>query len=93
MTISQSKKIVQDNQYLKGSFYKDDEISDLIIVPKSDQGFSNVIACIINDKNYDHLLAVQYDFEVIVLLNFDDYPLTGVLKWEYLYNILQNHQH
>lgn len=82
MTLKEAEKTIKNNQNLIGKQYKGQEITNLIVVPINGDKFAEIITELNFGYNYTGLLAGYDKFEIIVLLDFDQYPNTGYTDWE-----------
>lgn len=88
MNLIQARETVNANSHLIGRFYKKEEISEIIIVPQHGTYLSDIIQLILNDIDYSSILIGHNEFDVIVLLDLQDYPMAGYVNWKYLHQIL-----
>ena len=77
MTLKEAENTIFSNTDLIGKFYENKEISHLIIVPSQKENLGQILGNVNLDIDYANLLRGYNDFEILALLDFDQYPNTG----------------
>jgi len=87
MRLNDAKSLRKRNLHLIGKRYKDNYISDIIIVPANVE-LNKIFQLIIMNSDYSHLLLGHKEFNVIVLLDFEEASFTGLYMWELIQNVI-----
>jgi len=90
MKKDQTTALVDINRYLEGTKFQGKVISHLCMVPTDHEGFAKFVHAIENDKGpvLDFINLDYDDFDVIAVLDFQDYHLTRNLQWKSLEYLL-----
>ena len=92
MNLEEATLLVNKYRHLKGSSYKGKEISAIIPFPTDSGGLAKIIEGIERQLSLDGINSLYKDFDVIALMDLDDYYLTGVLVFHPLRVILNDIQ-
>lgn len=79
MTLEEARNKLSENQYLIGTTFKGDIISELVIIPTNNSNISDIVMCVNFEQHYEQFLVGHSDFYISAFLNFDQYPNEGVL--------------
>jgi hypothetical protein len=88
MTLKEALQQVNDNSKLIGTKHGKGVIDELVIIPTQGDQLGEIIKQVLWGESYSHLLFGFDDFEIIGLLDFQDYPNSGILLYDSLDNII-----
>lgn len=89
MNYEAAQILLDKHRRLEGTLLNGKEITYLIIVPTANGGMAKVIDGINRNLSLYAINSVYDDFEIIGLLDFDDFHQTGVLSVKPLADILR----
>ena len=77
MTFQEAEILLNLNKNLIGTLFNEKKITHLIIVPIQKDNLGLILSNINLDSDYSNLLIGYDDFDVLALLDFDQYPNIG----------------
>jgi hypothetical protein len=88
MTLEEAQQQIKTHFHLRGTTFRKATIDDFAIIPANGDRLGDIIKHVLYEEPYLHLLAQYDDFNVIVLLDFEQYPDAGFLFYDSIANVL-----
>lgn len=89
MTLAEAEATIKRLSHLVGYKIKESELTNFAIMPEKKDLVTEIANCLIDDKDYKSLLMQYNSFHIIVYYDLAQLLITGLLKWDYLQDVMK----